>query len=161
MKWFVKCIQNYVTFSGRARRAEFWYFMLFYLIFSIVARILDAAIGSQMQIIGTLLSLFLLLPSLAVSVRRLHDIGRSGKNLLWYMITYVIWIVLLVATGLTSLLAMLAGNFDNAPMSFIVLLAVGGIGFLVWSIFFLVWFCTAGDQGENKYGPDPKAAIVE
>lgn len=77
-------LTHYATFSGRSRRAEFWWFTLFTLVLSVVLGVLDRAIGSNVP--GSLVSLALLLPSIAVTVRRLHDTGRSG---LWYLIVLI------------------------------------------------------------------------
>jgi uncharacterized membrane protein YhaH (DUF805 family) len=85
---------KYVTFSGRARRSEFWWFALFAGIVYIVAGIIDSAIGNQ--VLGYLVGLALLLPSLAVTVRRLHDTGRSGWWILIGLIPLIGAIVLLV-----------------------------------------------------------------
>lgn len=155
MKWFIKCIKNYVNFTGRARRAEYWYFVLFTLIFAIAAMILDKIVfGKPSSVFYGLLALFLFLPSLAVQVRRLHDTGHSGKLLLWYMIAYIIWIVLLMVTGLSFLMS---GGAGSPSVLFLIIAGIGGLGIFVWAIFFLVWYCLEGDKGENKYGPDPKA----
>ena len=155
MKWFVKCINNYVNFRGRARRAEFWYFVLFSTILAVVASILDSIVFSSSQhIFYGLLGLFLFLPGLAVQVRRLHDTNRSGKLLLWMLLAYVIWIALLFVFGLG---AFLSGGSASASVLFLALAIVGSIAFLVWCIFFLVWYCTPGTPGDNQYGPDPKA----
>lgn len=83
------CLRNYVGFSGRARRSEYWYFYLFTIGVAVVAAILDAVIvpGSQSQPIETVTSLALLLPSIAVGVRRLHDIDRTGW---WLLIVFTI-----------------------------------------------------------------------
>ena len=80
-----RCLTLYATFAGRARRSEFWFFWLFNLLANGVAAILDAAIfsGSPLNAIVTLL---LLAPNLAVAVRRLHDVGRSGW---WLLIAFV------------------------------------------------------------------------
>jgi uncharacterized membrane protein YhaH (DUF805 family) len=85
---------KYVVFSGRARRSEFWWFFLFAVIVYIVVGIIDAVIGSS--ILGLIVSLALLLPSLAVNVRRLHDTGRSGWWILIGLIPIIGFIVLLV-----------------------------------------------------------------
>ncbi|MEO6503255.1 MAG: DUF805 domain-containing protein [Jatrophihabitantaceae bacterium] len=85
---------KYVTFSGRARRSEFWWFALFAAILYIVAAILDAAMGSS--VVSLIVGLGLLLPSLAVTVRRLHDTGRSGWWILIGLIPLVGALVLLV-----------------------------------------------------------------
>jgi uncharacterized membrane protein YhaH (DUF805 family) len=73
---------KYVTFSGRAARSEYWYWTLFTIIASVVAGIIDEIIFIGIDIVGTLVSLGLLLPSVAVGVRRLHDIERSG----WWLL---------------------------------------------------------------------------
>ncbi|MBV9823574.1 MAG: DUF805 domain-containing protein [Actinobacteria bacterium] len=85
---------KYATFGGRARRSEYWWFVLFSAIVNTVVSLLDAAIGNQ--VLGYLVLLALLLPSLAVGVRRLHDTGRSGWWLLIALIPLVGAIVLLV-----------------------------------------------------------------
>lgn len=89
-----KCLSEYVTFSGRARRSEYWYFFLFNLIASFVASALDMALGTM--ILQALVALGLLLPAISVTVRRLHDKDKSGW---WYwliLIPVIGWIVLLV-----------------------------------------------------------------
>jgi len=88
--------RNYVTFSGRAPRSEFWYWVLFEILVSIVASILDVAVFALSDIspLNAVASILLFLPSLAVSVRRLHDIDRTGW---WVLISLtVIGIVLLI-----------------------------------------------------------------
>ncbi|MBS0247432.1 MAG: DUF805 domain-containing protein [Proteobacteria bacterium] len=93
---FTQAIQsgfnNYVTFSGRAPRSEYWFWALFSFIVQIVGNILDSIIG--LGLISGLLSLALLLPSIAVGVRRLHDIDRTGW---WLLIAFTgIGIILLI-----------------------------------------------------------------
>ena len=95
------CLSKYVDFSGRARRSEYWYFVLFNLIVSIVASILDAVVGTDFDtgsggIISSLAGLALFLPGLAAGVRRLHDIDRSGWWILIGLIPIIGWILLIV-----------------------------------------------------------------
>ncbi|MFL6161851.1 MAG: DUF805 domain-containing protein [Jatrophihabitantaceae bacterium] len=85
---------KYVVFSGRARRSEFWWFALFTLILYILVGIIDAAIGSSALLIIVVLAL--LLPSLAVTVRRLHDTGRAGWWILISLVPFIGGIILLV-----------------------------------------------------------------
>ena len=87
-------LTQYATFSGRARRSEYWWFFLAYFIASVVASIIDGILG--VTVLGVILALGLLIPSLAVGVRRLHDIGKSGWWLLIGLIPLVGAIVLLV-----------------------------------------------------------------
>lgn len=95
------CLSQYVGFSGRARRSEYWWFVLFSLLVSIVAAIIDAILGTGGQfgstgLIGGLVSLALFLPSLAVAIRRLHDTSRSGWWVLLWLIPIIGWIILIV-----------------------------------------------------------------
>ncbi len=94
MNYYRKVLQNYATFTGRARRSEFWYFVLFNLIFGIIAMTLDNLLGLAYEAIGYgpiygLYALAVLVPGIAVAVRRLHDIDKSG----WYVLINLIPII--------------------------------------------------------------------
>jgi uncharacterized membrane protein YhaH (DUF805 family) len=106
---------NYVNFSDRACRSEYWFWYLFFTIVLVVAAIVDGLIGASVT--SVIWYLATILPNIAISVRRLHDLDRSG----W-------WIFL----GLIPL--------------------VGGI-------ILLIWYCTKGTDGPNRFGADPLAAI--
>ncbi len=99
MNWYVKVLKQYADFNGRARRQEYWMFILFNIIFSIAAGGLDSILGTW-GAIGGIYALAVLLPSLAVGVRRLHDIGKSGWMLLVVLIPIIgaIWLIILFAT---------------------------------------------------------------
>jgi len=97
-------LRQYATFGGRARRAEYWWFILFTALVSVVASTIDAVLGTMTQtglgLIGTVVSLALLLPSLAVTVRRLHDTDRSGWWVLAFLIPiagFVLWLVFMLS----------------------------------------------------------------
>jgi uncharacterized membrane protein YhaH (DUF805 family) len=86
-------LEKYATFSGRARRAELWWFVLFNLVVSLILSIIDRTIfgvsmetGMTNSVLGVIYSLAVLLPSITVSARRLHDIGRSGW---WLLIAFI------------------------------------------------------------------------
>jgi uncharacterized membrane protein YhaH (DUF805 family) len=105
MDWYMKVIRNYAGFSGRARRKEFWMFVLFNFLFAIGALILDNVLGLTMKpmpygAIYLLYTLAVLLPSLAVAVRRLHDLGKSGWMLFISLIPVAgaIWLLVLYLT---------------------------------------------------------------
>jgi uncharacterized membrane protein YhaH (DUF805 family) len=110
MKWYLKVLNNYATFSGRARRSEFWFFALFNMIFSIVAMGLDNVLGTTLNMgyevslpygyIYLLYSLVTFIPSLAVAVRRLHDVGKSGWMYFIVLIPIIgaIWLLVLFFT---------------------------------------------------------------
>ena len=103
MNWFLAVLKKYAVFSGRAQRAEYWYFVLFYLLISIALAVIDGITGSfdaeaGMGLLGGIFVLAMLIPSLAVSVRRLHDTDRSGWWLLITLVPIVGAIVLLIFT---------------------------------------------------------------
>jgi len=103
MEWYLKVLKNYATFTGRARRKEYWMFFLFNMIFALVAWVLDFIIGTYFVLYLVYL-LAILVPSIAVAVRRLHDIGKSGA---WYFIIFVpligvIWLFVLLVTDGTA-----------------------------------------------------------
>ena len=111
------CFKKYAVFSGRAARAEYWYWALFAVLGRLVTSILDAVLfqasASGVHPLEGIFSLVMLLPSLAVAIRRLHDVDRSG----WWLLMY---------------------------------LTIIGIIYPV-----LVWKCTKGTEGDNRFGPDP------
>ena len=113
MSWYVMVLKKYLVFEGRARRKEYWYFALISFIISAILSLIDTAIG--INVLATIYGLAVLLPALGVSVRRLHDTGRTG----WWIFINLI------------------------PL----------VGLIIW----LVFMFTDSQQGENKYGPSPKA----
>ena len=103
MHWFFNAVEKYAVFRGRASRKEYWYFLLFYFLIALVLAFVDGLFGafSDMAGLGLLSGLFtlgMLLPSLAVGARRLHDTGRSGWWLLVYFVPLIGSLVLLVFT---------------------------------------------------------------
>jgi uncharacterized membrane protein YhaH (DUF805 family) len=154
--------QNYFKFSGRATRAEYWWFILFTQLISFVAIV--PIIG---WIIAPLVSLGSIIPSISLSVRRLHDIGKSG----WWMMTlvgisfiWIIWIISLI-DKLSGLENWGEGKSDAFWEEFLAsFLVTGGILAIVGiaiTIGWVVWFVRKGDKGPNKYGPDPRQVIVD
>ena len=109
------CFRKYAVFSGRASRSEYWYWILFYFLGAIVTGILDAAILQTPRggFFSNVFALIIFLPLLAVEVRRLHDVNRSG----WW-----------------------------------ILIAFTFVG-LIYPL--LVWKCTKGTAGPNRFGGDP------
>ena len=121
MNWYIGVLKKYAVFDGRARRKECWFFFLFTIIVSVILAIIDNLTGTysaqaHLGLLGGLYALGTLLPGIGVTIRRLHDTGRTGW---WILIAFV-------------------------PI-------VGGIILLIFMVL-------DGNPGENKYGPDPKAA---
>ena len=132
MKWFIRCIKQYAVFKGRASRTEFWYFMLFWVIFYMLVIAIDRNLGENFfklsdlpfseyiplanffDEVGLLTLLYrpiTMLPSLAVITRRLHDIDKSG----WWCLTCVTPLIIIL----------------------------------------IIFMCKKSDENENKYGIKP------
>ncbi|CUW37438.1 putative inner membrane protein [Magnetospirillum sp. XM-1] len=80
------CIGKYATFQGRASRSEYWFFALFNIILSMIASVVAGASLGVLSVLPAILMIGLFVPSLAVSVRRLHDLGKSGW---WFLIILI------------------------------------------------------------------------
>ena len=107
MNWYLGVLKKYADFNGRARRKEYWFFVLFNLIISCVLSVVDVFVGTYSAAAGIgllagLYALAVLIPGIAVTVRRLHDTGRSGWWILIVLVPLVGWIVLLVFMLLDS-----------------------------------------------------------
>ena len=159
MEWMFLPFRRYADFSGRSRRQEYWMWTLFifivYFLFIVVGVTLGAsaifgasagstggaaALGGAAIAVFALFGIFLLailIPSLAVAVRRLHDTNRSG------------WWLLAPLAG--SFIQGFGGGIGSTAVSL-----VGSLIGLVIGIVLLVWYCTDGTPGTNRYGPDPK-----
>ena len=144
--------KNYANFSGRARRSEYWYFVLFnflvWLVFAVLGhmtltRTVGPGVESVINIFRIIYALGVVTPGLAVGWRRMHDTGRPG----WFSLAPLIISVMAIFTILSS------PDSDVASVGMAVLSLVQ-IG-LALAVF--VCLSTNGDRGENKYGPDPKA----
>jgi len=103
MKYYLKALQNYATFSGRTRRSEYLYYYLFNVLFIVLAIVLDIVFGTVNEAIGygpitILYGLVVTLPGFAVAVRRLHDAGKSGWMILLILVPIVgpIYILILL-----------------------------------------------------------------
>ncbi len=97
MEWYLAVLKQYAVFTGRARRKEYWMFCLFNIIIAVVLAIIEGVVGSP-GIVGMIYSLAVLVPSIAVGIRRLHDTGRTGWWLLIALIPLIGAIVLLIFT---------------------------------------------------------------
>jgi uncharacterized membrane protein YhaH (DUF805 family) len=148
MKWYIKVISNYANFKGRARRKEYWMFVLFNAIFTYSFQFADyflnltTTLGGDNKPIGllnTIYSLFVLIPSLAMMVRRLHDTNKSGRLLLIFFLPPLLFSLLL---------------FTGILPTMIIFIIAGIV--IIESIILLAFLATNGDKGNNKYGSDPK-----
>ena len=143
------CFEKYATFSGRARRAEFWWFYLLTVLVHFVTGILDAGVQQAARVspFGVIASLALLIPWLAVWTRRMHDTDRSGLWVLGFCVAlFALGIGLLVGIGMAT------EEESTAAVTTIALCSLGFFGVVIWSI---VLLCIKGTTGTNRYGPDP------
>ncbi|GHU54793.1 hypothetical protein FACS1894132_09960 [Clostridia bacterium] len=160
---WVHCIKNYVNFSGRARRSEFWFFTLFNIIVNTVIGVItpDTSVSfsdipdftsvesiqtfiDSYQVtassgISNLYSLFIFIPSIAVAFRRLHDVSKSGALI---FVPYVCYAIIII--GVISLFF--------APGFGVITIIVGGLLSFASSIWLLVLYCMDTHRKENKYG---------
>lgn len=94
-QYFLKVLKNYANFEGRARRREYWYFTLFYYLLSLPLIFVDQAIDPEIGYAGIIYSLGMIIPSIAVAVRRMHDVGKSG----WYILIPIYNLILACTNG--------------------------------------------------------------
>ncbi|HEX9808102.1 MAG TPA: DUF805 domain-containing protein [Alphaproteobacteria bacterium] len=142
------CFRRYFQFSGRSRRAEYWYWTLFILLCSLAFAALDYSLFATYQW-GPVYSLFTLatiVPGVAVAVRRLHDIGRSG----W-------WLLLMFAPLLGAIATGVAAVSLRAPEMWPLMTALG-VAQLVGIVILVVWALRRGEPAPNRFGPDPLTA---
>jgi len=160
---------KYAVFSGRARRSEYWYFYLFTFLVSLVLGCIPF-----LGLLSFLWSLAIIIPSIAVSVRRFHDIGKSGWNYLFFAIPELLFfgyifsfmfyaIKDLINAGInlsnfpdnTEAIGRIIGNsiIENGSLAtFGIYLLLLIVSIVLW----LVWFTKDSQPGENKWGPNPK-----
>jgi uncharacterized membrane protein YhaH (DUF805 family) len=147
MELVKKCFVHYVDFKGRARRKEYWSFWLFSLLLGFVTASLDHVLGTG-RVINTLSTLALFLPGLAVAVRRMHDVNKSG----WYVGGVYLAIFLTAGTGFIA--------SEDHSIPFGVISAIAGLLLLVYVIYYICALCRKGDLGANRFGEDPKTSVV-
>lgn len=168
MEWMLMPLKRYAQFTGRSRRKEYWMYTLFFVIVYIVLSILDRMLGlgggssvdpltaqngaamgggfgagTRTGVLTGIFCLALLIPSIAVAIRRLHDTDRAGWWVLLGFGPYLLAAVLMVFGMLTGQLGLLATGG--------LIMMIGFVGAIV----LLVFMCLPGTAGPNKYGPDP------
>ncbi|KRV88391.1 DUF805 domain-containing protein [Aeromonas veronii] len=109
MNWYISVLKQYAVFSGRARRTEYWMFVLCNVIVMLLLGMVDKLIGGDNELISSIYSLAVLLPSLAVAARRLHDTDRSA----WWLLLGLIPII-----GTLVLIYFMVCNGQQGPNRF-------------------------------------------
>lgn len=145
LDWAVRPLKRYAEFSGRSPRAEYWWFWLGYMVVSIVLQILTR-ISSVLGILG-ILYLGLIIPMIAVAVRRMHDVNRTGWWILAPALPYLLAIAMVLPKVFSGQGAAFGSDF-GAAIALILVAMVLGIVVFVFSVL-------PGTTGPNRYGPDP------
>ena len=149
MDWALTPLKKYAQFSGRAPRAEYWWFYLFYIVAYVVAAILDGILGS-IGIFTIIVMLGLLIPMIAAGVRRLHDTDRTG----WWLLAPAVPYLGMIATMGPALLNPQGfategfGAMGGMMLLFMVIAFILGIVVFVFTVL-------PGTRGPNRYGADP------
>ncbi len=179
MEWMIMPFKKYAQFSGRSRRMEFWMWVLFVIIAAIVLSVIDSLLGlggrtqvgtgvpgsatgfgayanTQGGILTGVFSLAILVPNVALQVRRLHDIGRSGWWVGAFYLLYIVFLVLMLAIGVSALGGFAPGGATLNYLAYGVMVGFGALAIFVYAIVLLVFFFLPGTVGPNRYGPDPK-----
>jgi uncharacterized membrane protein YhaH (DUF805 family) len=152
LEWAVRPFRKYADFTGRAPRAEYWWFYLATVVIQIPLTIIDERIA-EWGPLSSLFSLAILLPWLAVSVRRLHDIDRTG----WWLAAFFLplfvvgmWAALATGANLQG-----TGLGPEPTGSILVGLIIAMVVILILAVVVLVFMVTSGTEGPNRFGPDP------
>lgn len=160
------CFRKYITFSGRATRPEYWYFILFIFLGGIVTSVIDGALFGQTTTtvsdtgveigsdgpVASLFSIVTLIPMLAVGWRRMHDTGRSGLYLLYPILVWVGIATFASMVGVTG--AIVDGNFEGIFSGIVGIIMIVSILVAIFSPLIVIWWLTRPTQpGTNQWGP--------
>lgn len=140
------CFTKYITFKGRASRSEYWWFTLFTTLGSAIGGVLEGAMGNDGAVVSGLFGLATFLPSLAVTVRRLHDTDRSGW---WVGGFYLAMIGLGLVIGVIAAITSQTGASESTGFG---LVAILGIAIFAYAIAMLVFMVQRGTRGPNRFG---------
>lgn len=153
MNWYIEVLKKYAIFSGRARRKEYWFFILFSTIASILLTVVDVVIGTynavtEVGILSSLYSLGVLLPTIAVTVRRLHDTDRTGW---WVLMPVAVIVVAGIAAAI--IIPSISQGANGASEGVIILFIILLLAIFITMFVFMVLDST---PGTNRYGENPK-----
>ena len=147
----VSCFRKSVAFEGRASRSEFWWFLLFAILFFLACTYIAPNIAIAAEITALVNSY----PLLMAAMRRLHDIGRSG---MWCLVWLFILTLSLFAVAITRGFVEVPSLQGSPILPFLTLISL--LIALIGTIVLVVWWMLAGDAGENKYGAAPRRDAI-
>jgi len=152
-------LKNFYVFKGRSSRKEFWMFVLAAIIGGLALAILSVipVLGKLFSIILNLYELAIFIVSLSAGTRRLHDVNKSGKLLIPYIIGFIPLVILTFIMLYFRRDPVLLYFYSGWLIFLYVLVGLFGLFAAVIGIILIVFWCRQGDPGENKYGPKPAA----
>ena len=162
-------LRKYADFKGRARRAEYWQFILFQFLVGFVLSFVAALSGkgSPLNILSVIFSLAMLIPTYAVGYRRLHDINRTGWWLMLPSAVFAVTLIIFIFTQGMAMVESLSGTpASQANPAHLMRGSAAALGsFMTWVVLptFLayvvtfIFHVTPGTEGSNRFGPDPKS----
>ena len=147
------CLRQYVGFTGRACRSEFWYWILAIYLGRFVLyglKTLFPVLGGTGLTLSAIFNILIFIPGLAVTVRRLHDIGRTG----WWIVGFYIFLFFILV--LLAILGMSSFQTEPRETSFAVfILTLMGL-MLIYAVILFIFLILDSQVGPNKYGSNPK-----
>ena len=168
------CLRQYVGFHGRATRAEYWWWMLVTVVVTVVVSflslitymvlsamsVLSVTAMIELFVLSWLVGLAVLLPWLAVTARRLHDIGRTG----WWQLVWRTPGVLGVLCNLSMLMIVtltplggMSESMVSVMITIVILLLISNVLTIALAVWEIWWMVKQGQAGPNRHGPDPRA----
>ena len=169
MEWMILPLRKYFQFSGRSRRKEYWMWTLFVFVMGFVLGFVDTMLGLGGDvapvaneppataiynalisggILSNIFTVLTIIPGIAVSVRRLHDVDRSG----WWLLSWAFPVLIVLAL-------LFSGYGQSAAM--LVISGIALLAFAILGLMIFVWDCTDGTHGPNRFGEDPKDDGIE
>lgn len=165
MNYFISALKKYAIFKGRSSRKEFWYFALFNVIFSIIATILDSILGTSKTLnpyglIGGIYYLGMIIPGIAVAVRRLHDVNKSGWMYLILAIPQILLFGIIIYLGISTKMDPIAIGlfFQSINIIIYIILMLASLAGGIWMFILLI---KKGTLGHNKYNLEYEQKKVE
>lgn len=147
--------KRYADFQGRSGIREFWLFMVTSFCISIGCGMVDVLLNTRL--VGSIYGLLVLLPTLGVAVRRLHDLNKSGW---WWAVPIApaVLLYLLIRNATSTLESLWHSNSHSSPL--FALLFKLAVGWLVGYVVLIYWLIQPGTKGPNKYGEEPRSVGV-
>ena len=144
--WALLPLKRYAQLSGRSSRAEYWWFTLAFVVAGLVVDAVDLATGSEIGILGLIFTLGVIVPTISVTVRRLHDIGLSG----WWLLAVI---APAAVFGFQTAYAALESTFNELEPTGSSLVSISA--FVIACLVLMICMALPSNKGNNRHGSDP------